>query len=363
MNLNCEKLHELAAKLTGGSSGAQCVQVMEICGTHTMAIARSGLRSMLGDNIRLTSGPGCPVCVTDQSYMDQAVMLSQMPDVVTATYGDMVRVPGREGSLADARARGAEIEIVYSADQAVETAKKRPDKQIVFLGVGFETTTPGTAMAVRRARDEGIENFSILGAHKMIVPAMRALLSAEQVNIDGFLCPGHVSVILGYKAYDEIVQAFAKPCVVAGFDASQVVLGLEEIFKQMLDGTANGCSVYSSVSAEGNAEAWKVICEVFQPCDAPWRAIGVIPDSGLALKDEFAAFDAEKRFDLPEFESYELPGCRCGDVICGKCSPVECGLFGDRCTPRDPVGPCMVSSEGACAASYKYERHDVGGNR
>jgi len=346
---------------------------MEICGTHTMAIARSGLRSLLPPRIKLISGPGCPVCVTDQSYMDQAVYLSRGGKVadlesvaktpgkefyapIIATYGDMVRVPGRLGSLADARSAGADVQVVYSADQAVTMAKGDPARHVVFLGVGFETTTPGTALAILRARKEGVENFSVLAAHKIILPAMHALMAAGDVRVSAFLCPGHVSVILGYKAYDEIAGKYGRPCVVAGFDAGQVVKAIVEILRQLRDGEARSCTVYPSVRAEGNPAALKLFQDVFIPCDAPWRAVGVIPGSGLAIRGELERFDAARRFDLPEMSTYEMPGCRCGDVICGRCSPFECKLFGKKCTPRDPVGPCMVSSEGACAAAYKYER-------
>jgi hydrogenase expression/formation protein HypD len=310
---------------------------------------------MLPANLKLISGPGCPVCVTDQSYMDQAVHLAASDgNVAVATYGDMVRVPGRLGSLAEARARGAEVHVVYSADQAVDLAQRQGGKQVVFLGVGFETTAPGTALAVLRARREGVENFSVLTAHKLILPAMRALLSAREVNVDGFLCPGHVSVILGYAAYEQIARDFRRPCVVAGFDPPQILAGMEAIVQQLLDGRSEAASVYPSVSRDGNGAALRLLEEVFEPIDAPWRAIGDIPRSGLGLRQEFADWDAARRFDLPQMPSYELPGCRCGDVIRGVCDPRECALFGSQCTDRRPVGPCMVSSEGACAAAYKY---------
>jgi hydrogenase expression/formation protein HypD len=352
-----QRLCRLADRLAGRG-----IQIMEICGTHTTAIARSGLRSLLPPSLRLVSGPGCPVCVTDQSYIDQAVRLAmgacgEAP--IVATYGDMVRVPGREGSLAEARARGAEVEVVYSADQAVELAAARPERQVVFLAVGFETTAPGTALAVRRARKEALKNFSVLAAHKLVLPAMEALLAGGQVAIDGFLCPGHVSVILGYAAYEPIVRKYHRPCVVAGFDPSQILLGLAAILEQLAEDKPAAMSVYPSVSAGGNATAKHLLEEVFAVADVPWRALGVIPQSGLVLRPEYAAFDAARRFDLPPMESYELPGCRCGEVICGRLLPTDCPLFARRCTPRDPLGPCMVSSEGACAASYKYDRQAV----
>ena len=349
----CEKIHELAARL---GNGQRRVQVMEICGTHTMAIARSGLRSLLPENLKLVSGPGCPVCVTDQSYMDQGIWLARRPDVIVATYGDMVRVPGRDGSLAEARSAGAAVEVVYSPMQAVQIAQQHPDKQVVFLAIGFETTAPGTAITLQEAREKGVKNFSVLTAHKLVLPAMRALLAGGNVQIDGFLCPGHVSVILGYKAYEEIAHQHGRPCVVAGFDASQVVRGLIEILTQLCEGRSEAGTVYPAVSAEGNLTALQLLDEFFEPGEAIWRAVGAIPGSGLVLRPQWQEYNAAARFDLPKMESYELPGCRCGDVICGRCSPHDCKLFAKRCTPRDPVGPCMVSSEGACAAAFKYER-------
>ncbi|MHC4982788.1 MAG: hydrogenase formation protein HypD [Planctomycetota bacterium] len=352
---DCEKIHELAVALV---SHGRRAQIMEICGTHTTAIARAGLRSVLPVELRLLSGPGCPVCVTDQSYVDQAVGLAlEARDAVIVTYGDMVRVPGRLGSLAEARAGGAAVEVVYSAEQAVEIARRNAAKEVVFLGVGFETTAPGTALAIKKAREEGVGNFSVLTAHKLLLPAMRALLEAGDVRLDGFICPGHVSVILGYRAYDEIVRDFGRPCVVAGFDAGQIIAAIKAILQQLLDGEPRAASVYPAVSADGNDVALKLLEEVFVPAETVWRALGVVPNSGLVLREEFSGFDAARRFELPEAESYEMPGCRCGDVICGRCLPTDCDLFATRCTPRDPVGPCMVSSEGACAAAYKYERH------
>ena len=343
---------------------------MEICGTHTMAIAVHGLRALLPESLVLLSGPGCPVCVTDQSYIDRSVALARgagMPAgaaPVIATYGDMVRVPGGGGSLADARAAGAEVRVVYSSDHAVELARARADRQVVFLAVGFETTAPGTALAVKRARELGLDNFSVLTAHKLILPAMRALLThqggaAPPAKVDGFLCPGHVSVILGYEAYGRIARQFNRPCVVAGFDPGQVLAGIAEIVRQLADGAPAACTVYPSVSAAGNALALRLLEEVFQPADAAWRGLGVIPASGLELREEFVEFDAARRFELPTSGqttavAEELAACRCGDVLRGLISPEHCALFGRKCTPRDPVGPCMVSSEGACAAAYKY---------
>lgn len=353
----CEKIHDLCDRLP---SSAGDVRIMEVCGTHTMAIARGGLRSILPRRLKLISGPGCPVCVTDQSYMDRAVMLARGDcggrAPIVATYGDMVRVPGRVGSLGEARADGADVEVVYSVEQGLDIARRNAGRQVVFLAVGFETTTPGTALAVMQARRERIENFSVLTAHKLILPAMRALLGAGDVRVDAFLCPGHVSVILGYEAYGRLVRDFGRPCVVAGFDAGQVLEGIAEICGQLVGSAPAACTVYSAVKAQGSATALKLFDDVFTVADAPWRALGVIEDSGLVLNDEFAGFDAARRFSLPAVESYEMPSCRCGDVITGRCEPSQCGLFAERCTPRDPVGPCMVSSEGACAAAFRYAR-------
>lgn len=353
--LNCERIHETCKSL---ATSHRQITIMEICGTHTMAIARTGLRSLLPKSLRLISGPGCPVCVTDQSYVDQAVLLAKgvgaaQPPII-ATYGDMVRVPGRSGSLAEARSEGAAVKVVYSVDQAVDLAVRTPDRQVVFLAVGFETTAPGTALGVLRARQEGVGNFSVLTAHKLVMPALKALLAMPQINVDGFLCPGHVSVILGYGVYEEIVRDHKRPCVVAGFDPQQIVDAVAEIVRQIRAGSPAASTVYPSVSREGNRTAQKMLADVFRPADAMWRAVGVILGSGLVLRDEFADFDAARRFNLPPAESYEMPGCRCGLVITGQLSPRECPMFGRKCTPRDPLGPCMVSSEGACAAAYKY---------
>jgi len=350
---HCGRIRELCRVLSPARRG---VRIMEVCGTHTMAIARAGLRSLLPETLELISGPGCPVCVTDQSYMDRAVHLAGLSGVVVATYGDMVRVPGRNGSLAEARAAGAQVRVVASADEAVNLAVEEPDSQVVFLAVGFETTAPGAAMALKRARGEVVGNFTVLTAHKLILPVMRHLLSAGDVRVDGFLCPGHVSVIIGYSAFEPIAREYGRPCVVAGFEAPQILAGIETILRQLADDAPKAVSVYPAVDADGNSTAMALLEEVFVTTDAKWRAIGVVEKSGLSLRQEFAEFDAAGRFELPEVESYELPGCRCGDVISGRCRPRECVLFAGRCTPRDPVGPCMVSSEGACAAAYKYER-------
>jgi len=346
-----EQMRRQWARLAGRGR----VQLMEICGTHTVAVSRGGLRSLFPEELRLVSGPGCPVCVTDQAYIDRAVHLAaSAPDVTIATYGDMIRVPGRYGSLETARSAGADVRVVYAAHEAVALARRLPGRQVVFLAIGFETTTPATALAVRQARREKVPNFLVLTAHKLVLPAMRALLAGGDVPIDGFLCPGHVSVITGWRVYEPIAGEFHVPCVVAGFDDVQILAGIAEILRQLADDAPAAVSVYPAVKPEGNPTARRIVEEVFQVADASWRALGVIPDSGLELREEYAGLDAARRFDLPEMESYELPGCRCGEVITGRCLPTECPLFANACTPRTPIGPCMVSSEGSCAAYYKY---------
>jgi len=316
---------------------------------------------MIGDAVKLISGPGCPVCVTEPSYIDQAIHLAGHKDVVLATYGDMIRVPGSEASLADARAQGAEVVVVYSAEKAVDLAARRTDKHVVFLGIGFETTAPGTALAIQKAKALGLENFSVFCTHKLIPPVMEAMLAAEDVAVQAFLCPGHVSVIIGWGAYETIAQRHSRPCVVAGFDPPQIARGIAEILRQLVEGRPEACSVYPAVGRDGNPAARRLLEATFTPCDARWRGVGEVPGSGLALRKELGEFDTARRFDLPAFDSAEPDGCRCGDVICGRCEPAECGWFATRCTPRHPIGPCMVSSEGACAAAYKYGRRERSG--
>ena len=339
------------------AQGRTDVRIMEICGTHTVSISRTGLRATFPKGLKLISGPGCPVCVTGQSYVDKAIYLARQPDVIIATYGDMIRVPGATGSLEAVRGEGGKVEVVYSAHQAVDLARRCEDKQVVFLAIGFETTAPATALAIRQADEQKISNFFILSSHKLVIPAMRALLNDKDIRIDGFLCPGHVSVITGWRVYESIVNEFARPCVVAGFDDEQILKGICEILRQLVEQSPAACCVYPAVSETGNQHAQQVIHETFDVIDTYWRGIGIIPASGLGLKERFSRFDADKRFNLPVFEEHDPPGCRCGEVISGKCIPPECPLFGTICTPREPVGPCMVSSEGSCAAYYKYDRH------
>jgi len=330
------------------------INIMEVCGTHTVAIFRNGIKSLLPAGLKLLSGPGCPVCVTGQGYIDIVLQLADRDDCLIATYGDMIRVPGKGGSL-EIKQPADNVRVVLSSEDALQLARDNPRKIIVFVAVGFETTAPATAVAVKEAAAEAIDNFCILSGHKLVVPAMRALLSAKNDKIDAFLCPGHVSAITGFGVFAEIVEDFGRPCVVAGFEPLQIIEGLAEICRQLADGKAELKSVYNAVVTEhGNITAQKVIRECFDPADGYWRGLGEIEKSTLKLKDKYSRFDALKRFGITETRGEEPSGCRCGEVLCGLVEPPQCGLFGKNCTPQQPVGPCMVSSEGACAAWFKY---------
>lgn len=334
------------------------IHIMEVCGTHTVSIFRNGIRSILPGNLKLLSGPGCPVCVTDQCYIDTVLELADREDCIIATYGDMIRVPGKDHSLETLHSK-AQVKVVLSSDDALQLARDNRDKTVVFIAVGFETTAPATAVAVKEAAADGVDNFCILSGHKLVVPAMRALLSGMNHKIDAFLCPGHVSVIIGYGAFAEIVEDFSRPCVVAGFEAVQIIEGLAEICEQLSTGKAELKSMYPAVvTKEGNVAAQRVIAECFDAADGYWRGLGKIEKSTLKLKDSYEQFDAFKRFGISEIPAEEQRGCRCGEVLCGLIDPPQCALFGKSCTPQDPVGPCMVSSEGACAAWFKYGRQE-----
>jgi hydrogenase expression/formation protein HypD len=333
------------------------VSIMEVCGTHTVSIFRNGLHTLLPENLRLVSGPGCPVCVTAQRHIDAAIALSRMPGVTVATYGDMVRVPGREGSLERSRALGADVRVVPSTMAALRLARRLPDRVVVFIAVGFETTAPATAAAILRAAETNVENFLVLTAHKLVVPAMENLLRSGDADIDGFLCPGHVSVIIGYRPYEGVARTFHVPCVVAGFEPEGILTALALLLEQIERGEGHVENAYpTAVHAEGNRTALELMERVFEVDEAPWRALGSIPASGLSLRESYRRFDALEHFGLALGEDEDHPACRCGEVICGRTTPAECALFGTTCTPMTPFGPCMVSGEGTCSAWYKYNR-------
>ena len=353
---------EIASRLRDLTPALSCkerghVAIMEVCGTHTMSAARFGLRSLLPPGVSLISGPGCPVCVTDQHDIDSYLALAEVPGVVLTTFGDMIRVPGSQTSLEQLRAAGAEVRVVYSPMDAVEFARANRSRQVVFFGVGFETTMPTTAVAIRFASEESIANFSVFCVHKTIPIALRALISAEDVRISGLLLPGHVTTIIGAGAYEFIPKEFGAPCAVAGFEPVDIMLGIESILRQIAEGNARVDNVYArAVTREPNPRAFELFSEVFTPADSMWRGIGVISDSGIEIAERYARFDAKKRFPdaLAKVPPVVATPCRCGDVLRGVMRPADCPLFGNACTPSNPVGPCMVSSEGACAAAHKY---------
>ena len=333
------------------------INIMEVCGTHTVSIFRTGIRATLSKGLKLLSGPGCPVCVTDQSYIDIVLQLADRDDCLIATYGDMIRVPGSKGESLETKQPAVNVRVVLSSEDALQLARDNPDKTIVFIAVGFETTAPATAVAVKEAVVDKVDNFCVLSGHKLVVPAMRALLSEKNHNIDAFLCPGHVSTVIGSGAFAEIVEDFGRPCVVAGFEPMQIIEGLAEICRQLAEGKAQLKSIYKAVVTEqGNKTAQEIIAKYFEITDGYWRGFGKIEKSVLELKDKYSQFDAFKRFDITETPTEDMSGCRCGEVLCGLIGPDECELFGKDCSPDEPVGPCMVSSEGACAAWFKYGR-------
>ncbi|HOM24733.1 MAG TPA: hydrogenase formation protein HypD [Thermosynergistes sp.] len=336
------------------------ITVMEVCGTHTVSIFRSGIRTMLPEGVRLLSGPGCPVCVTDQAEVDAMVRLAKRPGVVLATYGDMVRVPGSCGSLAEARASGAEVAVVSSAIQALALAGSIQDKEIVFAGIGFETTAPATAVLLREARSKNVKNLSVLSLHKLVPPVLRLLASDPMLNIDGFLLPGHVSTIIGTAPYAFLAEEYGKACAVAGFEPLDIMAGIVEIARQICEGRPAVRRLYGRVVRhEGNVKAQELLEEVFRPASVRWRGIGLVEASGLVLANDYSDFDAYSRFGITLEEVSPPAGCRCGDVLAGRITPPECPLFGRSCTPQFPVGPCMVSSEGSCSAYYRYSSKGV----
>ena len=334
------------------------VRLMEVCGTHTMAAFRTGFRSLLPPGVSLLSGPGCPVCVTTVDYIDLALAIAKKPDTIIATFGDMVRVPGTELSLEEARARGVKVAVVYSPMDALDLAARQPGTRVVFLGVGFETTTPSVAWTIKHAKETGVRNFSVLCAHKLIPPAMAALLKAGDVKVDGFMCPGHVSVIIGSGSYEFICRDYHIPCVIAGFEAADMAAAVEMLLRQVVEKRAQVENQYSrSVDAAGNDKARAAMNEVFEPCDASWRGLGMIPGSGLRIRPAFAEHDAARAAGNVKLPAAREPaGCICGAILKGTRTPPECPLFGAGCTPESPIGACMVSSEGTCAAYYKYRR-------
>ena len=330
------------------------VRFMEVCGTHTVSIFRSGLRSLLPDSMEHLSGPGCPVCVTHDSEVAAFLSLAEK-DVIIATFGDLLRVPAPGGrNLKNAKSEGADVRIVYSPMDAVNIAADNPGRDVVFLAVGFETTAPGVAGAIMSAKKRGLSNFTVLSCHKLVPPALETLLSGNN-SIDAFLLPGHVAVITGTAPFEFVPEKWKKPAVIGGFEPAEIVYALIKIVEQIKSGPGLVVNAYGHVvPADGNPSARKIMDTVFEPRDAKWRGLGMIPGSGLGIREEFESADAAKRYGIVFADTKPIPGCRCGDVLSGKMTPAGCPLFGKVCTPRTPTGPCMVSTEGSCAAWYNY---------
>jgi hydrogenase expression/formation protein HypD len=333
------------------------IRLMEVCGTHTVSIFRSGIRSLLPDTISLLSGPGCPVCVTDQTEIDAFIALARFEDVILATFGDLMRVPGTLTSLQKEKAEGCDVRVVYSTMDAIELAAKYPQKKIVFLGIGFETTAPTIAAAIQTARQMSLKNFSVFSAHKIVPPALNALMSMKNVRVDGFILPGHVSVIIGKNAYQPFFERFQTPCTIAGFEPADILQAIHLLVSQIEAGAPCLVNAYGrAVTDQGNRTAKKLLQDTFDSVDVAWRGIGIIPGSGLKIKESLAAYDAEKKFAIDVPVSENPKGCACGDILTGIKKPFECPLYKTRCTPMSPVGPCMVSTEGTCAAYYRYHQ-------
>lgn len=329
--------------------------LMEVCGTHTVAIARNGIRDLMPEGLRLASGPGCPVCVTCNRDIDTVIALARIPNVTITTFGDMTRVPGSTSSLLAEQAAGRSVEIVYSPLDALAFAKAHPEREVVFVGVGFETTTPLVAMAIKRAKAMGLSNFTVFAAHKNMPGALELLVGDPTLELDALILPGHVSTIIGAEPYRFLAEKYGIPGVITGFEPVDVLQGIAMLVRQLHEGRAEIEIAYArGVMPEGNPVALAAIDEVFETCTATWRGLGDIPGSGYRIRDEFANFDAVRRFE-PDVEPTRDPkGCRCGDVLRARIAPNECPLFRAVCTPENPVGPCMVSSEGSCAAYYRY---------
>lgn len=331
------------------------IRLMEVCGGHTVAIRKFGIPALLPKTVQLLSGPGCPVCVTGKSYIDKAIKLAKEPDTIISTYGDLMRVPGSTTTLEKERANSADVRMIYSPLDALEIAKENSSKKVIFLGIGFETTSPASAVTITQAKKENLNNFYLLNAHKIMPPAMEMLID-DEVKIDGYICPGHVSTITGSEIYKPIVEKYGLGCVITGFEPVDLLQGILMLVKQYeINNPKVKIQYKRAVKPEGNKKALKLLDDVFELKDNWWRGLGIVPKSGFKLKKEFAQFDAELHFDLAMSEPKEEKGCICGAILKGLKLPTECKLFGIVCTPENPIGACMVSPEGSCQAFYRYE--------
>ena len=331
------------------------VRLMEFCGGHTVTIFKHGIRQLLPPTIEMLSGPGCPVCVTANGDLDKAIALARLPDVIITSFGDMVRVPGSYSSLAEVKAEGADVRIVYSTQDALNIARNNPSKSVVFLGIGFETTAPTIAASILEATQQRIDNYYVLSLHKLCPPVIKAILDAGEVRLDGIICPGHVSAIIGSYPYHFVPRDYGIACVISGFEPLDVLLCVDMLVAQIESGKPGVEIAYRrGVRPEGNQRALEVMNQVFEPCDASWRGIGVVPQSGLMLRKKYRRFDAEQAFEIELEPPREPEGCLCGDILRGIKTPPDCRLFRRVCSPEHPVGPCMVSSEGSCSTYYQY---------
>ncbi len=334
--------------------------IMEVCGGQTHTIIRNGIDQLLPEGVELIHGPGCPVCVTPLETIDRALAIAALPDVIFCSFGDMIRVPGSSDDLLAIKSRGGDVRVVYSPLDAVRIAQENPDKQVVFFGIGFETTAPANAMTVQLAKRQGINNFSLLVSHVLVPPAITAIMESPSRRVQGFLAAGHVCTVMGLSQYQPLVDAYRVPIVVTGFEPLDVLEGIRRTLTQLEQGRAELDNAYPrAVSAQGNAVAQEVVADVFETCDRAWRGIGMIPQSGWRLSPRYSEFDAEQRFDVAGIHTEESGLCRSGEVLQGLIKPYECAAFGKECTPRMPLGAPMVSTEGACAAYYQFRRLDA----
>ncbi len=356
---NSELATKLAQRIADRST--KPIRLMEFCGGHTHAIMRYGIRQLVPKTVEMRSGPGCPVCVTATSDLDKAIAIAHLPGVIITTFGDIIRVPGSYSSLQQAKAEGADIRVVYSIMDAVEIAKANPRKSVIFIGIGFETTAPTIAASIIKAKKEEVENFYVLSLLKLTPPVMKTLLDLGEVKLDGIVGPGHVSVIIGSYPYEFIPRNYGVACVISGFEPLDILLCIDKLVEQVESGKPQVEIAYRrGVKPQGNKKALESMNEVFEIDGADWRGIGIVPQSGLKINQKYQHFDADKAFPDLSLRAKrsnlekEPRGCRCGDILRGVATPLECKLFGKVCTPEKPVGPCMVSSEGACAAYYQY---------
>lgn len=333
------------------------ITIMEVCGTHTMSIFKNGVRELLPKNIKLISGPGCPVCVTPQGYIDTAIELSSRDDIIITTFGDLMKIPGTKSTLQKEKALGKDIRIVYSPLHSLDIAKENPDKEVVFLGVGFETTAPIIALSVYNAKNQNINNYSVLHSIKTMPQTMKTLVIDKEIKIDGFLCPGHVSTIIGAKPYEFLASDYNVPLVIAGFESTDIVAGIYTLVEMINNKEYKVENIYNRlVKYEGNEKALDIIDEVLNQCNSVWRGLGSIENTGFKFKEEYKMYDVQNKLNIEILESDPPKGCLCGEILKGIKNPTECKLFGKVCNPQNPIGACMVSEEGTCAAYYKYGR-------